>query len=352
MPLKDYEPDLCPKFNPDNSFNECGRYIPAKNPLECGFCKLDENYRCIADVHRVIPLSHSSVQRFLTCHHLYYLTSIRGIEIRPQFLSDALKAGSLWDIVLQSHLNPAAMDRETHKPVSIKDTINRYQIPERVVSKVNSLYRAYKLLDIAVQPGYALQHKIDLRIPLDKKWGNGYPCEVLVTGYYDRYYPELLTFAENKLTTRPEDYLDPYFIQSQIGTYFLADPNLLYCIMEVARTPDLKSTGKNKDESNEEYRERVYQDIISRPSHYFRGWDGRSKYGKRYFRDEFDLADIKSRFTHIFREIHDARLMNGFYKNDKVCSNVLPGIPCDMLPICRTGKMSEDVYKIRDKEIF
>jgi len=122
--------------------------------------------------------------------------------------------------------------------------------------------------------------------------------------------------------------------------------------MEIVRVPQLKQTGKNKDETPEELQERVYQDAISRPSFYFIGWNSTTRrYGKKYFRTEFDLEDLKSRYLHVFREIFDARITNGFYRNDRVCNNILPGISCDMLSCCRTGNMSEAAYQIRKKKI-
>jgi spore coat polysaccharide biosynthesis protein SpsF (cytidylyltransferase family) len=122
--------------------------------------------------------------------------------------------------------------------------------------------------------------------------------------------------------------------------------------MEVIRTPALKSAGKNKEESAEEYQERVYQDAISRPSFYFLGYNPKThRYGKKFYRSEFDLDEIKSRYLHVFRELYDARVMDGWYRNDRVCNNVLPGIECDMKSCCRNGNMSETVYQIRKKKI-
>lgn len=351
MPLTDYEPSLCPDFNPNNSFGECERYLAAKNPKVCGFCKLDKNYRCIADVRRIIPLSHSSIGNYLTCHYLYYLTAIRGIQTFDHQKSSALKMGSLWDNVQQVHLQPGIVDRMTGKPIDIPSIINQYQISPRDVAKVRALYRAYKTMEVKVEPGFELQSKISLTIPFNKSWGNGYPVEVEITGFYDRLNLNTCSFVEGKLSSSPDRYFDPFFIQSQIGAYFLADPNLLECTMEVVRTPDLKSTGKYKDEDDDTYSERVYQDILSRPTWYFPGWNNTTrKFGKKFYRSEFDLDEIRTRFLHCFREIHDARIMGGWYKNDRVCNQILPGIPCEMLPICRHGKMSEEVFKIREKD--
>lgn len=346
--LSDFDSTKCPDFTPNQTYEQCQYFDEAKQDSECGFCKKPEYYRCLAHKGQ-IPLSHSSVQNFLTCHHLYYLSAIRGIQVRDAAKSSPLKMGTLWDAVLQKHLG--GIDRETGKPFDIPAIINRYEIDARDVAKVRGIYRAYKTLEIQVDPGFELQSKIDLKIDFGKNWGIAEALvEILVTGFYDRKYPTY--FVENKFSSRPDNYLDPWFIQSQVGTYFLADPSLEFCIMEIVRTPDLKSTGKNKEEDPETYCERVCQDAISRPSHYFIGWDPKTRrYGKKFFRAEFQLDEIRDRFIHVFLEYHEARLFNGFYKNDRVCSNVLPGIKCDMLPVCRYNTMSETMYQIRKPAI-
>jgi hypothetical protein len=189
-----------------------------------------------------------------------------------------------------------------------------------------------------------------MQIDFGKIWTNGDPVKLLLSGFYDRKYAD--HFVENKLSGKPDFYLDPFFIQSQVGTYFLADPSLESCTMEIIRTPQLKQTGKNKDESPEELTERVYQDAISRPSHYFIGWNAeRQTYGKKFFRGEMEIEELKNRYIHIFREIFNARIMDGFYKNLKVCGNILPGISCEMQSICRSNCIGENLFEIRAKKV-
>lgn len=237
MPLLDFDSKKCPEFQPDSNFQTCTSFDPATDPRECGFCKLNAKYyRCIA--HKgTIPLSHSTVQNFLTCHHMCYLINVRGIQTRDAVKSSPLKCGSLWDAVLGKHYG--GVDKETGLPYDIPALITRYEIEPKDVAKVRGLYRAYKMLEVQIDPGGEIQKKIDLTISFDKVWGDGVPVEVMVTGYFDRYYTDG-TFVENKLSGRPDYYLDPFFIESQIGTYFLADPSLESCIMEIVRSPDLK----------------------------------------------------------------------------------------------------------------
>ncbi len=342
MKLTDFDESKCPKFQPNEAFDRCIYHEEAVNETENGYCKLPEFYRCIATPTKVIPLSYSSVGDFLTCHHLYYLKAIRGIRMRDAAVSSPLKMGTLWDKVLQKHLGDTSID--------IPAIIAQYEMSEIDVAKVRGIYRAYKTLGIKVEPGGDLQAKIDMKIPFDKVWGDGTPVELLLSGYYDRKYPD--HFIENKFSGRPDNYADPYFISSQIGTYFLADPELKSVTMEIIRAPQLKSTGNHKDENPNEYSERIYQDVISRPSYYFMGWSSERKtYGRKFHRAEFDTEDIRSRYLHIFREIFEARVCDGWYRNDRVCNNILPGIQCDMQSICRTGNMAENVYQIREKKV-
>jgi hypothetical protein len=342
MQLSDFDQSKCGQFQPDSNFGTCTYYEQALNPFENGYCKRPENYRCVATTTLLIPLSYSSVSDFLTCHHLYYLKAIRGIQTKDAAKSSPLKMGTLWDKVLQKHLGGENID--------IPAIINQYEISDMDVAKVKGIFRAYKALEIKTEPGGELQARISMQIDFEKIWTNGDPVKLLLTGFYERKYPG--SFVENKLSGKPDFYLDPFFIQSQVGTYFLADPELQACTMEIIRTPQLKQTGKNKDESAEELTERVYQDAISRPSHYFIGWNAeRQTYGKKYFRSEFNLDEIKNRYINVFREIFHARIMDGWYKNDRVCQNILPGISCDMLQCCRYNNINEQIYQIREKKV-
>ncbi len=364
----------CQYFLPSFDDKECDYYDPPETELmedkpgECGFCKRPDSYRCIADVARIIPLSHSSIDTFLTCHYLYYLKKILGIEMRPQFFGPALKAGKLWDVVKQRHLG---------EKVSIKDTVEEYQIDEYTVAKVRALYHGYKELEIVVEDGYALQASVDMSYEIEVPaasllprilsdvivdenniWGiredlkpflsKTWTFPLSIAGFYDRKYQTY--FAEDKLSSRPEFYLDPFFLQSQNSTYFMADPNLEYCIQEVVLFPQQK-INKKKDESAEALGVRVFNDVISKPSKYFIGFDRKKRmYGKKFFRGEFDLQAAEERYKQVVLEVLSCRWTGNFYRNFKVCNNILPGIPCDMQKICRSGNMSENMFRIRSRK--
>ena len=313
----------------------CEFHVPVEN--EAGYCRRPEYFRCIEDVNRLaFPLSYSSVSNFLTCHNLFYLRNIRGIETRNEATSSPIKMGQLWDKCLQKLLGA---------DINLNDTVAAYEIENNDVAKVRALYRAYKTLEIAVDEGYELQATFRKPVQIYEIEADEEGSKILITGIYDRKYPT--AFAENKLSGRPEMYFDIFFLQSQIGAYFIADDNLEYVDMEVVRTPALKQA-KNKDEGPEDFEERIYKDIIARPSAYFLGFNNKTnRYGKRFYRSEFNLGEIRLRFQHVSREIHEACFFDGWYLNDRACNNVLPGIACDMLSVCRYGTMAENIYRIR-----
>lgn len=365
---------LCNKFQPSFDNKECDHYLFAEddkmqiNHGECGYCNLPNAYRCVADVCRIIPLSHSSVSDFCTCHYLYYLKKILGIEVRPAFSGIPLKAGVLWDSIKQKHLG--------NEKINIKEIIAKYKIDEYTVAKVKAIYHAYKELEITVDPDYELQAKVNLTYDIiippssfipsitvgkevinlwsesnnqfedDRTWK--FPLSI--TGFYDRKYS--LYFTEDKLSGSPSYYLEAYPLASQIGTYFLADPKLEFVIMEVILMPQqkiLKESAKRAIETPEQLYKRIYADLLSRPSNYFIGYNRLThKYGKKFFPGEFNLEEIEDGYKQIVIEILSARWSNNFYKNRKVC-NFIYGHKCDYITICENGNVSENKYNIRSK---
>jgi hypothetical protein len=304
-----------------------------------GFCKRSEYYRCIKEAGTMpIPLSYSSVSNFLTCPMLYYYKDIRGIVVKPSAMGSAVKMGALWDRAKQGLLG---------KAVDMGRIIEEYEIKDVDIAKVRAVNRAYKELGLQVEGGFTLQAEFNNEIVADGLYAD-HKIPIKTKGFYDRKYKNY--FVEDKLSGRPDNYLDIFFIQSQVGAYFLADEALEYCVMEIVRTPDLKSTGKFKEESPGEYEERCFQDIISRPSYYFVGYDRERKcYGKKFYRDEFDLPAILNRFRIVSIMIRDCQGFDGWYKNDRSCSAILPGIPCDMKGLCRYNTMSETIYGFKPK---
>jgi hypothetical protein len=321
-----------------NEYPKCNCFFRLDDGYNAGFCKRPDFYRCMIDVqHMPVPLSYSSAKSAQKCWMYYYLSVIRGIRILDSQMSAAVKMGKLWDCAKQKILG---VDIDMNKVVS------DYEIDNICIAKVRALSRAYKTLEICVEPGYDLQNRFDVEIEVGGIYKST-PIKVIIDGLYDRKYTD--HFAEDKLSSKPDNYLDIYSIQSQVGAYFLADPAMDYCIMEVVRTPDLKLTGQYKEETPEAHENRTYLDIISRPAFYFNGFNREKKtYGKKFYRKEFNLDEIADRFRMISIHLHDCAGFDGWYKNDNQCIGAF-GM-CDMRPICRYNVMSETMYGIRQKK--
>ncbi len=293
-----------------------------------------DEFICILDLDARTPrLSYSSVTDFLACKRLYWLKHIKGISVKDSAKSPELKMGVLWDTCVGVLLGQIDKAR-------ISDIINVCEIDGRSVAKVKALYRAFKKLDIGLDPICKFQsefiHPFQYR---DTK------IYYAIKGILDRYYPTENYFAETKLTSKPNFYLQLFNIIPQCGIYFLSDPRLQYVVMEVTRQPDLKSMGKFADEDDTSYEERCFKDILSRPAYYFLGYNHDTKtFGKKYYRTEFPLEEIKKRLSDIFYEITDCGYRDAFYKNFRACYSPFQ---CEYLPVCQFDTWSEEVFYIK-----
>ena len=278
----------------------------------------------------------------------------------------------MWDATKQLHLG---------KKQSLRDIINTYEIDDYTVAKVKAIYSAYKYLEIEVDPGYELQAKIDMTydiilppsqfvpsitvgrnmaqevVNLWKESNNQTEDErrwifpLKITGFYDRKYSNY--FAEDKLSGSPSYYTEVYPLTSQVGTYLLADPNLEKVVMEVVQMPQQKifkeTKKRTQEETPDQLYERVYNEILSRPSNYFIGFNRETKrYGKVFWRGEFPLEEVEASYRQIVIEILSARWSNNWYKNRKSC-NFMYGHLCPYLPICENQNVSDAMFTIRAK---
>jgi hypothetical protein len=246
-------------------------------------------------------------------------------------LSEPVKLGIIWDEFLQHRYSGRGFKSRFWELVHVYDLLNES------VSKIYSLIKAFIKIGMKIDlDGFIeCQHEFD--------YIDG---DVVVTGFIDRAYDD--HFVESKLSTRPDFYFTIHNITSQVSTYFLSNSNYEYSTIEAVRVPSLRSGyGKYSDEDSESYMHRIYQDIISRPSHYFLGFNRKEKiYGKRFWRNEFPLEHIREDYRLLTKDIRRAIEDNSFYQNFMACH--VPA-PCAYLPICMTGVMSDLVYEQKPK---
>jgi hypothetical protein len=166
-----------------------------------------------------------------------------------------------------------------------------------------------------------------------------------ITGFVNRFYQD--RSVEVKLSSRPDFYQQRENLTYQLGTSFLANSAWKYADVQITRVPQLR-TGKGKfsDESPDAYEDRCYSDILSRPAHYFIGWDRKTRtYGVRFYRSEFDLDQVFQTYVHVLNEIKDTCRRDAWYPNNLACH--VPA-PCVYLPIKRSGIVSDEIFQRKE----
>jgi len=302
-------------------------------------CTLGEDEE--EDKHKggVMHLSHSSRETFIRCRQAFYLSRIKRISVRNSMLPLPVKLGAIWDKYMESrYLGTKFMDK-------FWAMIDEYGIESDMdVAKIYGLIKAHRTLEM--EPYYetsdggvfrSCQHKFEI------------PGEFPIIGYIDRAYSDHI--VESKLTARPDFYFQIHNITSQIGTYFLSNPEYKYAVIESTRVPGLRTgAGKYSDESPQAYQSRIVGEILSKPSYYFLGFNRDAKtFGKKFWRGEINLEELMQDYLYVNKEIQRA-INDGdgaFYKNRKAC--YVPG-PCFYLPVCDTGAVSEGIFEVKGEK--
>jgi len=300
----------------------CVYFIPPDDPVCAGFCSMPMQFLCTESLKDKLPsVSYSSLHDFMRCRELYYLRNILGLRRKPKMLAEPMKAGGTWDAWLR-----------TGDPTEyIKSTDPTWQ----TISKVKALARVAKELELRPAGGTA-----QLRV--------SYPIHgTILTGYVDRAYDD--HFDEDKLSARPDFYTKRQNIEHQCATYFMANELWEYVDVKVVRLPGLETgKGKNSDEDDEQYGNRLYQDICKRPSWYFLGLDRKNKtYGQRFYRTEFDLDGLFKQYVFVLDELKTCIQEGRWYTNTVSC--YCPG-ECDYVSVCANGVVSDEVFEQIQKQ--
>jgi hypothetical protein len=316
----------CPMLTPGDGL-PCKWYLRPDDKTQPGFCGYPGTIRffCEEAMKRRLPsISSSSLTDFIHCKLRYYHKTIEGLSVKPEHLPESMKLGKAWDLILHAKYAP------TFDPT---EEVEALQLTPEQAAKINGLARAFTDLEIHLNTDGLLgcQYKITSQI-----------LNTNLVGFVDRAYENFL--VESKLSTRPNFYEHKENVTYQAGTYMIADGRWDYIIMEVTRTPSLRI----KDgESPEDYEERIYGDVVSRPGYYFLGWDRKAKtFGTRFWRGEFDLEEVYSTYVYVLEEIKSALERGAWYPNSLACH--VPSA-CAYLPIKRSGVVSEEIYERRQK---
>lgn len=307
----------------------CKYYIRPDNSTQPGFCSQPTRFFCIEAMKRKLPaISYSRLSDFIHCKLRYCHSVIEGLSVKPHQLPEPLKLGQAWGAFMQF----------IYQDTPFHEALEPLQLSAEQRAKINALARAYRDLEIQVHRDGLLGCEYRVHVPVGQNQ---------IVGYVDRAYEDYL--IESKLSTRPDFYTQKENVTYQLGTYFLGNEVWESATMEVVRTPSLRTgQGRYSEETSEEYEERVYGDIISRPGYYFLGWDRKTRtYGVKFWRSEFDLEEIFRTYVHVLRELKNTLYHGAWYANNLACH--VPA-PCPYLPIKRSGVVSQEIYERRKRK--
>lgn len=319
------------RIKPPGRSSPCTSYIHPLNNTEPGFCSKPTQFRCIEACNHKLPrLSYSAIQDWVVCRRFYWLSRIKGIEPRPQQQPTAMKLGKAWDRFI-AHLYDHLGQQY--------DLSNLDHLEERQITILTALMRAYKDLEINsdyTNPdnGAVCQREFHLA-NFDSQF----------IGFIDRWYDDHI--CEVKLSSNPSWYEKLFNIHDQAGTYLLAEEKADYVSYEITRLPAPSSAKQFESETLIELEERVYRDIVYRPSHYFLGYDKKThNFGRRFYRSEFNYPELINFYRYQVEDMQEAMVKDRFWKNKRSCYNLSP---CWFLPICTTGVVSEELYQLKEK---
>lgn len=321
-----------------------GSSVVCKNAVDresnCSLCSLSNRYTCEEDIKQRPPrLSHSALNKLMICDRMYYWSGIEGLETKA---TTQMQMGSLWDKILEAydHVGAAGVF-----PAHLLNDIKLENLSDYDIAKVKAMYRCFRDLGLSTKHSEQTQHKQVLWLD----------SETPISVVYDRKGENY--FVESKFTSSPKYYDNFWAIQDQVGTYFLADEKMDYCIMEVAEVPQFRPKRATKVREKEEpvdYEQRLVNEILANPTRFFKGYDGqKQRWGLKFYRDEFNLEMIKQRYIKRYQRLKQNINDNWHEMNTTIC-NAVYGRECDFKDLCEAvvagGRVDRSRFKIKGKE--
>ena len=313
----------CPMLKPTKNL-PCIHYIQSLRSTDPGFCKLSTMFRCIEAIkHKLPAISYRSASDFIRCKLRYKRRVVEGLHVRPTHLPETIKLSQAWNSFIR---------HQHEEEYSYNDGNEHLLLTKFQEAKITAMIRAYRDLDIKSDTDGLLGCHYEINVPIGQQ---------RIFGCIDRAYEDHIVVT--KLSAKPDFYTYKENVDFQVGTYLMIDERFEYVDVKITRLPSLQTgRGKYQEESMEDYEERLYGDIVSRPASYFLGLNRKNRtYGIRFWRSEFDLKVILLSYVHIIREIKDTIKHQSWYPNHLACH--VP-TPCEYLPIKRSGVVSEELF--------
>ncbi len=250
-----------------------------------------------------VRLRRSHLNDFERCPRKFYYTTIKSIQVKPQFQSIALRQGSYLHSLVSGIPQPIYFSEEEERERKVVEVMYQVMVDNDLLPSVS--HEVFMEKEIA-----------------DGVWAEG-TLDMIGDGW----------FGEMKYTSKPDFYLHTFTAQSQLEFYFLLS-DLPKAVILPVRVPQLRFT--EAKESVEKYLERVEVDIRKRMSFYFPHYkpENEVKWGLWFYRREFDLDDTMRRLRWWWKEIKKC-IRYDYWPQRK--QNCIAGFECSYLPLCETG---------------
>jgi len=292
------------------------------------FCGLSEMFRCTEYIRRNEPaLSYSTIRNSL-CKRKLYWSYIAGIQLIIKPLP--MKLGEIAGAILNFLHTEQEISGWYPDIDSLKD--NDGNLPFQIMA-ILGVFKGYKEKEFDTVKGI-VQSRFEW-------FEEGYPR---IIGYMDLKTHDTIGY-EFKYSSKPDAYKEKFIVQDQVATYFLGNPTLERITVRVIQVPQLRLA---KNESLEDYRDRVYKDFLDRPMHYVNNTS--------FWRNEFNYDEIREKYKMIANEIQRYIELGGikyFYQSNgpNTCFAETTGTAvsnCEYLQICESGVVSDQLYKKRE----
>lgn len=321
---------ICNFYIHDPDTNHCIHYIPPEtDPV--GLCKQPGSFQCIQDEYDYLPkLSHSKRLTFTQCRQKYYFNYYMGITKKSHLISPALKYGTIWDRFQQAVYKNKSFKSE------FEHLCKKYSLYPDQRARMEALFKSWFTIELKHPEGGEPQKEFYIL-----------EDDYLCNGFIDLAYSD--HFIEQKASSDPKRYHKLFTIMPQLSIYFLSNPDYDYAIVEAVKIPQLKYN--EAKENPEKFKKRCFDHIIKNAKEYYPGLNlDKGTYGKKFYRSEFPLDQIKKDFPKITRDIKRMIVEDSYYQNFGMqCTYPFE---CDYLSVCTlNGVVSEDIYDYKSKKV-
>jgi len=289
-----------------------------------GYCSLPTRFSCIEYIRRKNPQLSPSLLSTFSCKRAYYYEYVLGLK--PKLLNKTMLCGS----IIHAEVQYIHTQNEKFKNISESLLVKGYDAFEDTM--IEDWLKIKAVTDIYKKLYGETTGKCEIPVRSDDSRYN-------LKGVID-FIDSIGRIYDFKYTSRPDNYTI-FTTEIQAGLYLLLTNSSSIIFRLITKPLQQKKTS----EHNDEFENRIREDIARRPGHYFKD--------VTFYKPEYNFDALENYLEVITEDIKElvGLGIEHYYQNRKVC---FAPSACDYLPICEAkGLIPEDAYIKRDiKEYY